>query len=54
MAEVTREAKVLLQSLAVVTAFLEYIEKRNNDRAFKCKEVLMLRDSATEEFFLKL
>ena len=35
MIELTRHGKVLLQSLAVTTAFLEFVEKRNHDRDFK-------------------
>ena len=33
--DVTRQARVLLQTLAITTAFLEFVEKRNNDRDFK-------------------
>ena len=54
MAEVTRDGRVLLQSLAMATAFLEYVEKRNNDRDFKRHEKDKLRENAADEFFVKL
>ena len=54
MVEVTRNGKVLLQSLAITTAFLEYVEKRNHDRDFKRLEKVKLRDEAARDYFLKL
>ena len=34
MIDITRNGRVLIQSLAVTIAFFEFVEKRNNDRDF--------------------